>query len=484
MATYYVAEGGTAANKAAATSGTYPGGCMSPSVHNGETFSAGDSILFSDEGDEIRAAITVPSSGSSGSLITYGAKSGDSPEISGADLITGSTPTIGAIFPSDATNGDNVTTADNAALDITGDIEIRLDFALDDYTPASDNPLVFKWGNASQRSYALTVYGGGANGIVNFSTTPDGTYANRVESNSDSAISSVVDDGDRVQLRVTRDVDNGSSGNSTAYYYKTSGDLASSTGWTQIGSTKTNSGTTSIRSGTDSLLIGVNGSNTAQIMSGKVFRVMILDGIGGTVEYDARFEDEDADTTGFTESSSNGLTVTIKQNGGDSDITIGDAGTGGFNWGASGSGTNEFYLTSPSISEPPQVFLDGVRMSVGTVGSLADHEWAWDDNDTLGYDTVYIRDDSGTPATSEVTIEASQRNNCVLVSAKSYLTFDGVVFEKASQDNFKITGACSNIIVDNYESNNAYWRGIVKDDSGSVTATTITGGVVSYNGGN
>ena len=92
MATYYVAEGGTAANKAAATSGTYPGGCMSPAVHNGETFSAGDSILFSDEGGVIRATITPPSEGSSGSPITYGAKSGDSPVISGADLVTGWTP--------------------------------------------------------------------------------------------------------------------------------------------------------------------------------------------------------------------------------------------------------------------------------------------------------------------------------------------------------------------------------------------------------
>ena len=30
MATYYYATGGTAANKAAATTGTYPGGCILP----------------------------------------------------------------------------------------------------------------------------------------------------------------------------------------------------------------------------------------------------------------------------------------------------------------------------------------------------------------------------------------------------------------------------------------------------------------------
>jgi len=55
VATYYVAEGGTAANKAAATSGTYPGGCMSPAVHNGETFSAGDTINVKSDGGVVRA---------------------------------------------------------------------------------------------------------------------------------------------------------------------------------------------------------------------------------------------------------------------------------------------------------------------------------------------------------------------------------------------------------------------------------------------
>jgi len=482
VATYYVAEGGTAANKAAATSGTYPGGCMSPAVHNGETFSAGDSVLFSDEGGVIRATITPPTSGTSGvgEEITYGVKSGDSPEISGADVITGSTPEIGAIFPSDATNGDNVTTADNSALDITGDIDIRVDIVLDDYSPASDQPIVSKWGGGDERSYFVFINNAGNLFLL---TTPDGTYPNRVECVATAAVSTVVGDGERIQIRATQDVDTGGGNNDTKFYYKFSGDLSSSSGWTQLGSTVTKSGTTSIHAGTDTLFIGVNGSNTAQIMSGNVFRVMLYDGIGGTVEYDARFEDEDAETTSFTESSSNGLTVTINQNGGDSDITIGDTGAGVFVWAASGSGTNEFYLTSPSISEPPQVFLDGTRMSGGTVGSLADHEWVWDDNDTLGYDTVYIRDNTGTPNSSEVVIEASQRNNCLAETAKSYLTIDGIVFEKASQDNVKLSGAGSNIVAQNCEFNNAYWRGIQKDDVGTLSAVTVNSCVVSYNGG-
>ena len=71
MATYYVAQGGTAANKAAATTGTHPGGCMSPAVHNGETFSAGDTVVLASDGGNITDQVIPPSSGSSGSPIVY-----------------------------------------------------------------------------------------------------------------------------------------------------------------------------------------------------------------------------------------------------------------------------------------------------------------------------------------------------------------------------------------------------------------------------
>ena len=221
MATYYVAEGGTAANKAAATSGTYPGGCMSPAVHNGETFSAGDFVLFSDEGGPIRATVVVPSSGSSGSPITYSAKSGDSPIIYGSEDLT-----------------------------------------------------------------------------------------------------------------------------SAAY-----------------------------------------------------------------------------------------------------------------KWTASGSGTNEYYLEAsgggtPGISEPDeyQVFIDGARMVEGTIGSLADHEWVWGNNDTLGYNTVYIADATGDPDTSGVVIEASQRDNCIVCGVagstlRNYVTIDGIDCKYAASHGADLCG--SNIISKN-----------------------------------
>ena len=88
MATYYVAEGGTAANKAAATSGTYPGGCMSPSVFNAESFSPGDEYKLRSSGGDIRATLTSPSTGSDGSPIIMSMADEDAC-INGADIVTG-----------------------------------------------------------------------------------------------------------------------------------------------------------------------------------------------------------------------------------------------------------------------------------------------------------------------------------------------------------------------------------------------------------
>lgn len=76
----------------------------------------------------------------------------------------------------------------------------------------------------------------------------------------------------------------------------------------------------------------------------------------------------------------------------------------GFQWTASGSGTNEYYLQrngggNPTLSlywendsnSPVNVIENGTDMTAGTAGSLAAGEWDWADNDTLGYSTVYVR---------------------------------------------------------------------------------------------
>lgn len=67
-----------------------------------------------------------------------------------------------------------------------------------------------------------------------------------------------------------------------------------------------------------------------------------------------------------------------------------------YQWTASGSGTNEYYLEAagggdPGLAaEPDSVAEDGSDLTPATVGTLSASEWDWGDNDTLGFSTVYV----------------------------------------------------------------------------------------------
>lgn len=71
-----------------------------------------------------------------------------------------------------------------------------------------------------------------------------------------------------------------------------------------------------------------------------------------------------------------------------------------YEWHASGSGTNEYYVTKADSADPglstPILFYTAAgstetSRSEGAAGSLSANEWDYDDNDTLGFDTVYFR---------------------------------------------------------------------------------------------
>jgi len=80
-----------------------------------------------------------------------------------------------------------------------------------------------------------------------------------------------------------------------------------------------------------------------------------------------------------------------------------------YKWTASDT-ANEYYVElasggDPSLSEPSYLLMQDSVITNGTVGSLTDHTWDYGDNDTLGYSTIYIRDDSGDPDTTSVRIQ-------------------------------------------------------------------------------
>ncbi len=65
-------------------------------------------------------------------------------------------------------------------------------------------------------------------------------------------------------------------------------------------------------------------------------------------------------------------------------------------WILSASGTAEYYLDKPDggnpyIDDPKKILLNDTEVDEGTLGALAAGEWGYGDNDTLGYNTIYVR---------------------------------------------------------------------------------------------
>lgn len=68
----------------------------------------------------------------------------------------------------------------------------------------------------------------------------------------------------------------------------------------------------------------------------------------------------------------------------------------GYEWKASPANAGEYYFqklgdASPGIIQPKALYEDGVEMPAGTIGALAAGQWVWGDNDSLGFDTLYVK---------------------------------------------------------------------------------------------
>jgi hypothetical protein len=197
-------------------------------------------------------------------------------------------------------NGNYASAPDAAALDITGDIDLRVKAAFDDWTPSATQVLIGKRAS-SQYSYQLAVL---STGIISLSWTTDGS----TQIVALSTVAPTIADGSTIWIRATLSV----ASNYTANFY-TSTD---GTTWTQLGTTVTGVGATSIYSGSSPLEVGsVNGGTSAA--RGKFFRAQVYNGIAGTLAFDANFETGITTNlpTTFTESSANAATVTVNYSG-------------------------------------------------------------------------------------------------------------------------------------------------------------------------
>lgn len=205
------------------------------------------------------------------------------------------------------TAGNYLSTPDAAALDITGDLELVARVALTDWTPAAVQVVLAKWDASTNCSYALRV---DVAGTLALTWTTTGAVGATITKTSTVALG--VADNRAYWIKATLDVNNGAAGNDVKFYWADDQEDEPSV-WTQLGATVTTAGVTSIYSGSATLAIGAisSGSN---LLTGRAYRAIVRNGIGGTSAFDAdmtRLTNEAATTFSAT----TGQTVTLAQSG-------------------------------------------------------------------------------------------------------------------------------------------------------------------------
>ncbi|MFG2899521.1 hypothetical protein ACGFZH_20870 [Streptomyces zaomyceticus] len=202
-------------------------------------------------------------------------------------------------------NNSGATTPDTAALDITGDIDIRFDASLDRWvTPLGTQPtdLAGKYNTTgNQRSWMLQE----RQGRIYFEWSPDGTAT----VGATSTVAPAVPPSRRMAWRATLDVNNGAGGWTAVFY--TAETIAGP--WTQLGAPVTGVGVTSIFNSTTLLKVGDATNLGYSKPSGEVHAFEVRNGIGGTAVANPDFT---AQTSGAaTVTDATGKVWTIALNG-------------------------------------------------------------------------------------------------------------------------------------------------------------------------
>lgn len=180
------------------------------------------------------------------------------------------------------TAGNYISTPDSPAISITGDIDIRVKVALDDWTPAAITDLVAKWNlNVAQVSYRFMV---GTGGLLRLGISSTGAGAT---SEVDSTDATGFVDGSVHWVRATLDVDDGTGNKDFRFYTSSNGEI-----WNQLGSVVQIAGTTSIFDSTTVLEIGAQNLGTERLLAGNVYYAEVRNGINGPVV--ARFDPDDS----------------------------------------------------------------------------------------------------------------------------------------------------------------------------------------------
>jgi hypothetical protein len=197
--------------------------------------------------------------------------------------------------------GVGASTPDAAALDITGDLDVRIDATLSNWSTVGLLSAVDLCGKyvtgTNQRSWFLQQ----RNGCPYLEWSPDGTTTVQVS----GTIPPVVPPGGRLAWRATLDVDNGAGGYTVTFY--TAPTISGS--WTQLEQIVTTSGTTSIFNSTSVLRVGDATDLTFAKPNGAIHAFQLRNGIGGTLVANPDFTTQTPGATSFTDSTGKTWTV-------------------------------------------------------------------------------------------------------------------------------------------------------------------------------
>lgn len=195
-------------------------------------------------------------------------------------------------------------TADTAVLDITGDLDVRVDASLINWLPPDGAPttesieIIGKMQSTSQQSWLLAMQGG----HIMLAWSNNGTAFLTAKSTESPVIPGA---GGRLAIRATLDVDNGAGGRTIRFYTSDTLDGV----WTQLGDPVVQSGTTSIFSSTSSVRIGKASVYGYSQPIGRFHAAEIRNGIWGTVVANPYFSNQAVGTTSFADSAGRTWTV-------------------------------------------------------------------------------------------------------------------------------------------------------------------------------
>lgn len=194
--------------------------------------------------------------------------------------------------------GGSASTPDSVPLSLTGDIDVRVCVALDDYTTGAIQTLVAHWGADGQEGWRFAV---NATGSLVFSWTTNGST--EVDKTSTVTLASIgLFDTGFIWLRVQHDVSNG--GNNLvdfAYSFDPVDTDPLLVNWTALGATVTTAGTVTRHNSTATVTVGAT-ADDAERADGKFFYAEIRSSItAATIVADPEFDAQTAGAGSFSD---------------------------------------------------------------------------------------------------------------------------------------------------------------------------------------